>query len=150
MMAPSIAFPQKRHEGSAGGIPGAFLPLSHPVSMRYPDASRRRHGIAPWYETYRGRKSIADPAQPAAKICFVDPAATGEGPGGIAPSRLFVCGFRPGCRKPGGAVPANGKLSVSQAGIYRAFPPETLITCPVIILACSLDRNKIVSAISSG
>ena len=41
-------------------------------------------------------------------------------------------------------------LSVKQAGIYRAFPPDTLITCPVIILACALAKNKIVSAMSSG
>ena len=33
---------------------------------------------------------------------------------------------------------------------HRLFPPETLITCPVIILALSLDKNKIVCAISSG
>ena len=31
-----------------------------------------------------------------------------------------------------------------------ACPPDTLITCPVSILACSLERNNIVSAMSSG
>ena len=40
--------------------------------------------------------------------------------------------------------------SARQIGIYKAFPPDTLITCPVIILACLLARNKTVSAISSG
>ena len=40
--------------------------------------------------------------------------------------------------------------SVPRFGIYIAFPPDTFITCPVIILACSLAKNKIVSAISSG
>lgn len=34
--------------------------------------------------------------------------------------------------------------------IYRACPPDTLITCPVSILAFSLAKNRIVSAISSG
>ena len=31
-----------------------------------------------------------------------------------------------------------------------ACPPETFITCPVIIFAFALAKNKIVSAISSG
>ena len=33
---------------------------------------------------------------------------------------------------------------------YRACPPETLITCPVSIFACSPAKNRMVSAISSG
>ena len=44
----------------------------------------------------------------------------------------------------------RSSLSPLKIGIYKAFPPDTLITCPVIILACSLARNKTVSAISSG
>ena len=39
---------------------------------------------------------------------------------------------------------------VFSAANYNAFPPETFITCPVIICACSLARNNKVSAISSG
>ena len=31
-----------------------------------------------------------------------------------------------------------------------ACPPDTLITCPVSILACSLAKNRMVSAMSSG
>ena len=33
---------------------------------------------------------------------------------------------------------------------YKACPPDTLITWPVSILACSLAKNNMVSAISSG
>ena len=36
----------------------------------------------------------------------------------------------------------NSFLTVRLIGIYKAFPPDTLITCPVIILACLLARNK--------
>ena len=42
----------------------------------------------------------------------------------------------------------TGQDWLHETEIYNAFPPDTLITCPVIILACSLARNKTVSAIS--
>ena len=54
-----------------------------------------------------------------------------------------------GIRKPQHRI-AAGWGGRRQIGIYKAFPPDTLITCPVIILACLLARNKTVSAISSG
>jgi hypothetical protein len=38
----------------------------------------------------------------------------------------------------------------SHQKFHRACPPETFMTWPVSILACSLVRNKIVSAMSSG
>ena len=34
--------------------------------------------------------------------------------------------------------------------LYNAFPPDTFITWPVIILACMLAKKRIVSAISWG
>ena len=33
---------------------------------------------------------------------------------------------------------------------YKAWPPEIFMTWPVSIFACSLDRNRMVSAMSSG
>ena len=40
--------------------------------------------------------------------------------------------------------------SLRKYGVQRAWPPETLMTCPVSILACSLARKRMVSAISCG
>ena len=41
-------------------------------------------------------------------------------------------------------------LSMLSSPPHNACPPDTLITCLVSILACSLERNNIVSAMSSG
>ena len=43
-----------------------------------------------------------------------------------------------------------GKFCPCSLPPHNACPPDTLITCPVSILACSLERNNIVSAMSSG